>query len=455
MLQKQLSKIKRRSYSNLQCIFKIFIATVVDTTHFGSGVVYKIINMTVFADNLLDKFLKRFFICKIIINLAASFAHPVTPSLIVERNLDSSMFGVALAAMQTTYFLLAPFWGKLNNYLSTRWMMLICCTGYAVGQIVFMSAQTEAVVIAGRAFSGMFTGGLFTAMLNYLINVSDPETRGKNLTIYATIQTVGSACGYFIGGMLGTISTETAFIAQIITLLVGGVLLCVTSVPDAKGSLRDMQPRQFIKEANPEEKPALKATPRWKPMLSAAACFALVALAGIGTNAFEQCFNYYIRDQFGLGSMYNGAIKAVIAVIGVVANSTVCMWLMKKTDIHRSFLPVMVACGAAVLTITIPTAVVPYFAIAVVYFALNTVRTPLVQNMAASRASKEHSNLVMGFYNSMNSLGGIFGALFAGLMYNAGPKLPFIFGGCAFLLASLLGAFYIRVSKKYPLPKAE
>jgi len=399
-----------------------------------------------------QKLILRFFICKIIINLAASFAHPVTPSLIVERNLDSSMFGVALAAMQTTYFLLAPFWGKLNNYLSTRWMMLICCTGYAVGQIVFMSAQTEAVVIAGRAFSGMFTGGLFTAMLNYLINVSDPETRGKNLTIYATIQTVGSACGYFIGGMLGTISTETAFVAQIITLLVGGVLLCVTSVPDAKGSLRDMQPRQFIKEANPA---AAFLAGRQFMNPAFALLFALVALAGIGTNAFEQCFNYYIRDQFGLGSMYNGAIKAVIAVIGVVANSTVCMWLMKKTDIHRSFLPVMVACGAAVLTITIPTAVVPYFAIAVVYFALNTVRTPLVQNMAASRASKEHSNLVMGFYNSMNSLGGIFGALFAGLMYNAGPKLPFIFGGCAFLLASLLGAFYIRVSKKYPLPKAE
>lgn len=34
----------------------------------------------------------------VLFNLAANFAHPVTPALIVERNLDSSMFGVAFAA---------------------------------------------------------------------------------------------------------------------------------------------------------------------------------------------------------------------------------------------------------------------------------------------------------------------------------------------------------------------
>ena len=394
----------------------------------------------------------RFFAAMITLNLAASFVHPVTPSFIVERQLDSSMFGVALAAMQTTYFLLSPFWGKLNNYMSTRWMMLIGCIGYAVGQTIFLSAHNEATIIAGRAFAGMFTGGVFTATLNYVVNVTDPAQRGKYLTIYATIQTVGSAGGYFIGGMLGSISTETAFYAQIAVLVLSGVLMCLMAMPDARGSFSDMKPVQFIKEANPAAA-FLAGRKFMNPAF--ALLFAVVALSGIGTNAFEQCFNYYIRDQFGLGSMYNGAIKAVIAVVGVVANSTVCMWLMKKTNIHRSFLPVLVACGVSVLTIILPTTVLPYFVIAVIYFALNTVRTPLVQNMSASRATKEDSTLVMGFYNSMNSLGGIFGALFAGLMYNVAPKLPFIFGGCAFLLAAVFGVLYIKVSKNYPLPKAE
>ena len=40
-----------------------------------------------------------FFIIVSLFNIAASFVHPVTPTLIVERQLDSSVFGTALAAM--------------------------------------------------------------------------------------------------------------------------------------------------------------------------------------------------------------------------------------------------------------------------------------------------------------------------------------------------------------------
>ena len=67
-----------------------------------------------------DKKMLTFLIICLIFNMAASFAHPVTPTLIVERGLDSSVFGTALAAMQTTMFLFSPLWGKLCNYVSTK-----------------------------------------------------------------------------------------------------------------------------------------------------------------------------------------------------------------------------------------------------------------------------------------------------------------------------------------------
>ena len=42
-----------------------------------------------------------------IYNMSANLIHPITPTLIVERNLDSSMFGVAFAAMMTAFFITA------------------------------------------------------------------------------------------------------------------------------------------------------------------------------------------------------------------------------------------------------------------------------------------------------------------------------------------------------------
>ena len=49
-----------------------------------------------------NKKLMAFWGIIVLFYLAANFAHPVTPTLIVERGLDSSMFGVALAAMMAT-----------------------------------------------------------------------------------------------------------------------------------------------------------------------------------------------------------------------------------------------------------------------------------------------------------------------------------------------------------------
>lgn len=379
-----------------------------------------------------------FFCLCALFNMAANFVHPVTPTLIVERNLDSAVFGTALAAMQTTMFLLPPFWGKLCDYIPTRRIMLICCCGYAVGQVIFGAAQNEAMVYAGRIFAGCFTGGGFTAFSNYVIHVSDPDSRGTNLTTMVTIQTVGGALGYFIGGFLGLLSVETAFAVQIAVLILCGVLFRVCCLDDTAFVPKPDHPLT-LKEVNPLSA-FISAKTFMTPMLGL--LFAIVAVCGIGYNAYEQSFNYYIKDQFSLSSAYNGTIKAVVAVMTMVINSTVCMYLQKKTDTNKTFLPVlllsMLPIGSAILF----RDQIPFFGAYLVYNGLHAIRMPLVQTLVANRASAENSNSVMGFYQSMNSLGSIFGALFAGLIYAANPMYPFILALLAFAAASLIGVKY-------------
>ena len=53
-----------------------------------------------------------FFIVNALFNLASSFAHPVTPTVIQDLHLPDYMFGLALAVMMTTMFLFSPFWGN-------------------------------------------------------------------------------------------------------------------------------------------------------------------------------------------------------------------------------------------------------------------------------------------------------------------------------------------------------
>lgn len=355
------------------------------------------------------------------------------------------MFGVALAAMMTCNFLFAPFWGKLCRYIPVKRILLICSFGYAIGQAIFCAAHTEAVVIAGRMFAGVFTGGAFTALSNYVINITtDPNQRTERLTVLITVQNVTSAAGYFVGGMLGLISVEAAFIAQIATLCLCGILfllLCeddnkYKQIPDKPLSIRDANPFSAFAAARHFMTPTL------------ALIFMVIAVTSIGQNSFDQSFNYYIKDQFGLSSAYNGIFKAIIAIVTLITNSTICVWLQRKTNINRTILPVLLCCTVSLGAILFFDTLVPFVAVDILFFAFNAMRLPMLQNICAMRSTAENSNQIMGFYQAMGSMGGIFGALFAGLIYKTNPLLPFILAFAAFAIGSSIAAIYVGKYKK-------
>ena len=383
-----------------------------------------------------------FFAVMAAFQLAASFAHPVTPTIFTNLNLGSYMFGVALAAMMTVNFLFSPFWGKINTYISSRNSMMISSIGYALGQVMFGLAQTEAQVIGARMFAGLFTGGAFVSMLTYIVNFSEDEKiRGKYLTLYATIQSVCGAFGYFVGGFLGVESPYVAVTAQVIVLAACGIGFRIFCDDDTKISIKLMDRKAFIKEANP-----FKAFADSKLFMTSllAVLFGMCVLQNLGMNAFDQTFNYYIKDIFDFPSTYNGALKGIMGLITLIANSTICMWLINRTNVNKSIIGVFVLCSSTMLIAVLFDSVVPFVASNVIFYAFNGISIPLLQNMVANKSKEGNSNLIMGFYNAMKSLGGIVGALLSGFLYTFNPKFPFIFGFAAFLIALVGSVYYYR-----------
>lgn len=370
---------------------------------------------------------------------AANLAHPVTPTLIIERNLDSSMFGIALSAMFVMNFLFSPFWGKLCNYLPTKRIVLICALGYSVGQYFFGSAHSEVQIVLGRMLAGVFTGGVWTAMANYVINTSTEKERGANLTVYATVQNMFNALGYFAGGLLGLISVEFTMGFQVAAIIICGFIFYLLMVDDSPFKIAPDH-RLNVKEVNP-----FRAFIDAKKFMTTgfAVLFAVIILCSIGQNSFEQVFNYYIKDVFGMSSAYNGTFKAVIALTSMLANSTICMYLMKKTDTNLTFIWIIAGCTVPLgLALLFFQSTIPFAVCDVTFFILNTVRLPMMQNLCADRSSKENNNTVMGFYQSMNSLGGIFGAAFAGLIYKTNKHYPFYLAFGAFVIGLALSVVY-------------
>ena len=386
-----------------------------------------------------------FFVVMFAFNMAANFVHPVTPTIIVDLNLHDYMFGLALAAQMVFNFLFSPFWGKMAGYISSRTTMLICGLGYALGQVFFGLAQTEAQLLLARMFAGVFCGGSYVMFLTYTVNLSGDENRGRNLTINAMLTAVSTAFGYFIGGMVGEINAYYAVWLQAGVLALTSVLHFIGCRDDRLQDVEKPARRQLLRECNP-----FSAIAQCRHFLTRMLVFLFLAygLANLGYTAFEQCFNYYLRDQFNLSSGYNGVIKAALGVISLVSNSTLCLWIIKKKRTSPYTAAVMSICTAAMFGVIFSGKMIPFIIVNVIFFAFYFISLPLEQNLAAELGKGKDSNLVMGAFNAMKSFGSIFGSALAGFVYQLHAKLPFAFGFAAFALATLMMFLLCREEKR-------
>jgi len=382
-----------------------------------------------------------FFALLFVFNMAANFVHPVTPTIIVNLQLNDYMFGLALAAMMAFNFLFSPFWGKMAGYFSSRKVMLFAGIGYALGQIFFGIARTEMQFLLARMFAGIFCGGSFVAFLTYTANCSADENRGKNMTAHAALLAVSSSFGYFVGGMVGEINVYAAVWLQVGVLCGSSVLLYFLCRDDRQAPLPGDFRKKIIRECNPFSAIA-QCRKFMTPLI--ALLFLSYGLGNLGYIAFEQCFNYYLRDQFLLSSGYNGVIKAALGLISLLANSTLCLWILRRTRSSPYLTGVMGVCTAAMIGVIFFDAMVPFIAVNILFFACYFVSQPLMQNLAAELGKGPGSNLVMGGFNAVKSFGSIFGSALAGFIYEIHAKLPFVFGFIAFGAAAWMMVLFCR-----------
>jgi len=128
----------------------------------------------------------------------------------------------------------------------------------------------------------------------------------------------------------------------------------------------------------------------------------------------------------------------------MIANSTLCMWILKKRRTSPYLLAVMSMCAVSMVGVIIFGEMIPFIVVNIVFFAFYFISSPLAQNRAAELGKGKDSNLVMGAFNAVKSFGSIFGSALAGFIYEINAKLPFVFGFVAFAAATLMMLMFCR-----------
>ena len=176
--------------------------------------------------------------------------------------------------------------------------------------------------------------------------------------------------------------------------------------------------------------------------------FAVNILINFGNTGFDQAFNYYLKDELGLTSAYNGIIKAGVGFISFFANMTLCIWIINRTNVKKSMVVLVGVCAAAALMTTLPVSIWIFIAFSILAYAGYSVSVPVLQSMVAAKAEPEQRNLVMGFFNATQSLGSIMGSLTAGFIYSVHVKLPFACTFVIYAVGTLAAAGYLLYKGK-------
>ena len=380
-----------------------------------------------------------FFVAMALFHLAANFAHPVTPTIIQELDLPDYMFGLMLAVMMIANFALSPSWGNINRFISSRQSLLICCVGYALAQLGFAYSTTQIGILFVRLLAGAFLGGVFVSLLTYVVNVARPGDTARYLTYSATLLSVFGAFGYLVGGVVGEFSIRATFILQAVTVIVSGILFRLCCEPDAERTDK-VSVKELLAKSNPFD-----AFRDGKYFMNTAfvLLFLVNILINLGNTCFDQVFNYYLKDQLGLTSAYNGIIKAVVGFVSFLFNMTLCLWIIRKADTGKSTVVLVGACTLASLGTVFAPQISVFLSCGIALYAGYSVSVPVLQDMVATRADPAQKNLVMGFYNATKSLGSIIGSLLAGFLYAIHVKLPFVLIAVVYALSVAAAAGYL------------
>jgi len=116
----------------------------------------------------------------------------------------------------------------------------------------------------------------------------------------------------------------------------------------------------------------------------------------------------------------------VIGLISLVFNSVITLYIIRKTNIHKSYIKVLIASVILVSSVLLLHGKIVFVILSILIFGMIAMYIPLLQ-AKLSDINVENSEIVLGFYNSVKGMGSFLGSLLVGFIYAINSQFSFGF----------------------------
>ncbi|MGM0396025.1 MAG: MFS transporter [Bacillota bacterium] len=376
-----------------------------------------------------------------LIFITANFHHPVNPTYFTMLDLPSHVFGTSFAVMVFASFLTSPIWGSWGDNYSRKMTLVYATVLYGASQIIYGMATNMWQILLMRAIAGLFTGGFMVGLMAMVVDVSKDDKRGERIASYSALMSISMAVGFLMGGALGYLPIRYVFFIQGTVMILIGIGIFIFMEESNKPLGKGSKPQFIWNILRDKGKREALFTP-WMLSFLGITFFAFIAFSS-NNNAF----NYYLRDELNFEPIVNGIWKATVGIIGLVANLTVNVWIVRKTRLRTSLRVILGLALLGATMIYLKDSTYPFMLWSLMYFTAHTILFPLLQNFAVEK-SNHGAGFMSGIFNAIKALGEMTGATVAGFAYGLGSKVPFLISATALLIALIIGLLQLLQKKE-------
>lgn len=378
-----------------------------------------------------------------IIWIISNLHHPNTPSFFTSLNLPDHIFGTSYAAMVFSIFLTSPIWGSIGDKGKRKNTLILATFCYGIVQIIFSRAETVWTILLLRVFAGMAAGGFHVGLMSALVDTSSNSNRKVIMAKYSAVLSVCSATGFLIGGLLGYLSPQTVFVIQgmgMISVSLGIKLFLNETNPQQRGDAS--RKTKFVWDIIKEAKENSEVFNLWVILF-----LSITFFVGIAYSGNNNAFNYYLKKELDMLPIVNGIWKAVVGIVGLIANLSINVWIINKTNIKKSMIFILFFNSIFAYLLFLNNNTIPFFLYSFLFFTLYTIQLPILQGFAVEGDMKD-VGFMAGIFNAMKSLGEMLGAVIAGFTYDINSKMPFLIAAISLTIAFSLAVFnYVKNEK--------
>jgi len=369
-----------------------------------------------------------------IVQVGVGLIIPILPKFMQDFGISGATLGYLVSAMGLTQFLFSPISGEWADRYGRKIIIVSGIGMFSVSQWLFGFADNLWMLYLSRLIGGIGIAFTTPAITAYVADITTPDNRGKGLGWIGAAMSFGIVIGPGIGGFLAEYGLRLPFyIASAASAFAMGAAILM--LPETLGKEKQLAARHVREK---RENLFTQMVLSFKaPYLSLLLLIFIMTFALVNV---EVVFGLYVDIKYGFTPKDIAILLTAGALVGVLIQALLIDWLLRRFG-ERQVINISLFLSAVSLVLMLLSRNFWCILIMTTFFiAFTSILRPAINTLLSKMAGQEQG-FVAGMNNAYTSLAIIIAPAIAGILFDIGIDLPYLFGVVLLLLSLLLSVF--------------